>query len=260
MFVRVPYDHGMRVARFARDEFLAERWNYQPGDHVALITANQNGKTSMIFDLLAHTDTSWCAIPPTMIVAKPQDLVVATGLENLGYQEVDQWPPPKRWFSEQPPGYGLWPKHHVHDDEEENYAQLAQVVRPAVHEMFWRGNSICIADEIFHLCALMNMSSQMTRHWTQGMGMGAGLWCATQKPSGTQQGTIPSFMYNSQTHMFLGRELDERNRKRFNEISGVDSRIVSETVLGLKRYEWLYIHRDGPTMCVIEAGPTLVSS
>lgn len=241
----------MLITRFTREEFLAERWDYRPGEHVSLITATQNGKTTMVFDLLRHTDTSWCSIPPTMLVAKPKDRTVAAGLEALDFVEVDKWPPPKKWFSEKAPGYGLWPKHLRDAPEETNDAHIASTLRPAVRELFWRGNTICIADEIYHLCALYGMSAQMTRHWTQGHGMGSGLWSATQKPSGTQQGSVPSFMYNSPTHTFLGREPDERNRKRFGEIGGVDPRLVSDAVKGLQKFEWLYIHRDGPTMAIV---------
>lgn len=242
----------MRLARFTREEFLRERWNYKPGEHVSLITATQNGKTTMIFDLLRYTDTSWCRIPPTMIVCKPQDDTVSHGFTELGFEEIGHWPPPRRlWWQEQPPYYGLWPPHWKDADEATNNAQLAEAVKPAIRELFWKGNTITIADEMYHLCAELNLQAQMTRHWTQGHGMGAGLWSATQKPSGTHQGTIPSYMYNSQTHTFLGRELDQRNRQRFSEISGVDGRFVSQAVLGLRRFEWLYIHRDGPSMCII---------
>lgn len=243
----------MKIARFTRAEFLAERWDYRPGEHVSLITATQNGKTTMLFDLLRNTDTSWCSVPPTMLVAKPRDKTVAEGLDYVGYDEIDTWPPPKKWFQEKPYGYGFWPKHLRDADEETNNAHLAAQFRPVVQDLFWRGNSILVADEIYHLCAVLNMSSQMTRHWTQGMGMGAGLWSATQKPSGTQQGSMPSFLYNSPTHTFLGREPDQRNRQRFGEIGGVDPKLVASTVLDLQRFEWLYIHRDGPKMCIIEA-------
>jgi hypothetical protein len=243
----------MQITRFSREEFLTERWNYQPGEHVSLITATQNGKTTMIFDLLKHTDTSWCNVPPVMLVSKPQDRVVSEGLEHLGYDEIDKWPPRKKLFSDPPNGYGLWPKHIKDVEEEVNDAHIAASLKPAQRELFWRGNTICVADEIYALCAVLGMSRQMTRHWIQGHGMGSGLWSATQKPSGTQQGTVPSFMYNSPTHTFLGKEPDENNRKRFGEIGGVDPKLVSRNVLQLAQFEWLYIHRNGPTMCIIEA-------
>jgi hypothetical protein len=241
------------MERFTRAEFLAERWAYRPGEHVSLICPTQNGKTTMIWDLLKATDTSWCRRPPVMLVAKPRDPVVGRGLAALEYEEISAWPPRKKLFKDPPPGYGLWPKHLTDAPPEVNDAHLAGKFRPAVNELFWGGNSVLVADEQYHLCAVLGLQAEMTRHWTQGAGMGAGLWSATQKPSGTQQGTIPSFMYSSPTHTFLGRDPDERNRKRFGEIGGVSPKLVENHVANLRRFEWLYIHRDGPTMCVVEA-------
>jgi hypothetical protein len=242
------------IARFSREEFLTERWDYRPGQHVSLIAPTQNGKTTMVFDLLRHTDTSWCSVPPVMLVAKPRDPVVSAGLAELRYREIKRWPPKKGWFSsEGPPGYALWPPHLKNVETQVNDAHLAGVFRPALRELFWKGNTVTVADEVYHLTAVLGLSTDLTRHWTQGAGMGSGLWSATQKPSGTQQGTVPSFMYNSPTHTFLGRDPDKRNRERFGEIGGVDPKLLSETVLGLRKFEWLYIHRDGPTMCIVEA-------
>lgn len=239
-------------ARFGREEFLKERWNYKPGEHVSLITATQNGKTTMVLDLLTHTDTSWTTIPPTILVVKPSDPVVAEGLDRLGYTETATWPPPKRWFSDRPAGYGLWPRHLKDVEPDVNNAHLAKITNRSMQDLFWRGNTVTVADEVYGLCVL-NMQPMLTRHWTQGAGMGSALWTATQKPSGTMQASVPGFLYNSPTHTFLGREPDERNRRRFGEIGGIDTRMVSETVRGLRRFEWLYIHRDGPMMCIIEA-------
>lgn len=243
----------MQVARFSREEFLTERFDYRPGQHVSFLAPTQNGKTTFMFELLKATDTNWCSIPPVMLVAKPKDPVVARGLSDLEYRETDRWPPAKKWFAEAPPGYGLWPRHLKDVPPEVNSAHLAAAFRPAIRELFWKGDTILLADEVYHLCAVLGLSQEMTQHWTQGAGMGSGLWTATQKPSGTQQGTVPSFLYNSPTHTFLGRDPDKRNRDRFGEIGGVDPKLLSETVMGLRKYEWLYVHRDGPWLAVVEA-------
>lgn len=246
----------MRIARFGREEFLTSRWDYRPGQHVSVIAPTQNGKTTWLFELLRNSDTSWCSVPPVMLVAKPQDRVVAAGLEDIGYAETPRWPPRRRrgwWREEEPAGFGLWPRHLKDVEPEQNAAHLARAFRPALQDLYWKGNSICIADEVYHLCVVLGLSTQLTQHWTQGGGMGSGLWSATQKPSGTQQGSIPSFMYNSPTHTFLGRDPDKRNRDRFGEIGGVDAKFLSETVLKLQKYEWLYIHRDGPWYAIVEA-------
>lgn len=241
------------MERFTREEFLTERWDYRPGEHVSIITPTQNGKTTFLFDLLAHTDTSWCQIPPVMLVAKPKDPVVARGLAGLGYEEISRWPPRKRLFKDPPSGYGLWPRHLLDVEPEVNDAHLARIFGAAMRALFSKGNTITVADEMYELCAVLGLQKYATRHWTQGGGMGSGEWSATQKPSGTQQGTIPSFMYSSATHTFLGRDPDEKNRKRFSEIGGVSPKLVEQNVMSLQRFEWLYIHRTGPTMCIVGA-------
>ena len=243
----------MQIERIPRESFLVDYWDYRPGEHVSLIAPTQNGKTTMMFDLLRHTDTSWCTIPPTMLIAKPQDPTVVKGLEMLQWEEIRRWPPKKKWTREVPYGYGYWPRHLKNVETSMNNAHLAKAFRPALRDLFWKGNTVTVADEIYHLCAVLNLNEELTQHWTQGAGMGSGLWSATQKPSGTQQGTVPSFMYNSPTHTFLGRDPDERNRKRFGEIGGIDAKLVESTVAGLAKYEWLYIHRDGPSYAIVEA-------
>jgi hypothetical protein len=242
-----------RIARFTREEFLQERWNYLPGEHVTFTAPTQNGKTTTMFDLLKATDTSWCTIPPVMLVGKPMDPVVANGIEGLGYEEINKWPPRKKWFQEKPPGYALWPKHLMNVEPDVDNAHVSNLMRPALMHTFRAGNTITIADESYYLCVELGLDRLLTRHWTQGAGMGSGLWDGTQKPSGTTAGSIPSFRYNSATHTFLGRDPDKRNRDRFGEIGGVDPKLLSETVMSLAKYEWLYIHRDGPTMAIIEA-------
>ena len=249
----------MQITRFTREEFLTERWDYRAGEHVSLIAPTQNGKTTMVFDLLAHTDTrsvkdgGWCRIPPIMLVAKPRDRTVAGGLADLEWKEIEAWPPRRPPWRDRPAGYGLWPKHLRGVDTAVNDAHIAKAFRPAIGEAFWGGDSIIVGDEVYFLCANLNLQGELSRHWTQGAGMGAGLWTATQKPGGTHQASVPSFMYNSPVHTFLGNDPDKRNRERFSEIGGVDGKLVGETVLKLGPYEWLYINRNGRTMCIVGA-------
>lgn len=245
---------GEWVQVFTRGEFLRERWDYQPGEHVSIFGPTQlAGKTRLMFDLLDATDTSWCRLPPTMLVAKPRDRTVAAGVSRLGYREIDQWPPKKGWFQDPPRGYAYWPKHLKKVDTEVNDAHISGRFRPAMHELFWSGNSITVADELYHLLAVLKLYDDVNRHLTQGQGMGSGIWFGTQRPAGTQQGSLPGFVFNSPTHTFLSRDPDELNRKRFREIGGVDPRIMEEATFSMPPYTFLYIHRNGPKICVVEA-------
>ena len=245
---------GTWVQVFGRREFLGERWDYRPGEHVSIFGPTQlAGKTRLMFDLLAATDTSFCRTPPVMLVAKPRDKTVSAGIERLGYEETDRWPPRKKWFAERPAGYAYWPKHLRNVSSDENDAHIAKMFDPAIRQLFWEGNSILVADELYHLLAVLRLYGDVNRHLTQGMGMGSGIWFGTQRPAGTQQGALPGFVFNSPTHTFVSRDPVAGNRKRFAEIGGVDTDIIEEATYVMPPFTFLYIHRNGPKLCVVEA-------
>jgi hypothetical protein len=58
-------------------------------------------------------------------------------------------------------------------------------------------------------------------------------------------------MYSQAQHLFLHNDPDERARKRFDEIGGVDPKVVRNTISKLDKHEWLYIRRDGPVMAIV---------
>lgn len=246
---------GTWVPVFGRQEFLQERWDYHPGEHVSIFGPTQlAGKTRLMFDLLENTDTSFTKTPPVMLVAKPRDRTVLDGIQRLGYTETDKWPPRKGWFAERPPGWAFWPKHLRNVSSEENDAHIARAFDPAIRQCFWEGNSILVADELYHLLAVLKLYGDVNRHLTQGQGMGAGIWFGTQRPAGTQQGSLPGFVFNSPTHTFLSRDPVSTNRKRFAEIGGVDTNLIEEATYTMPPYTFLYIHRNGPKLAVVEAG------
>lgn len=239
---------------FTRDEFLRERWDYSPGEHVSIFGPTQlAGKTRLMFDLLSATDTSFCKIPPTMLVAKPRDRTVVAGIQRLGYKEIKQWPPSKGWFSDDPPGYAYWPRHLKNVPSEQNDEHISAMFDPAFRGLYWSGDTILVADELYHLLAVLKRYGDVNRHLTQGQGMGSAIWFGTQRPAGTQQGSLPGFVFNSPTHTFLSRDPVSTNRKRFQEIGGIDTGIIEDATYSMPPYTFFYIHRNGPKICVVEA-------
>jgi hypothetical protein len=249
------------VRVYTRREFLEEVWDYQPGNHVAIFGPTQSaGKTRLIFELLGATDTSWCAIPPVIFVAKPQSTTTASGISRLGYKVVSAWPPKelgrlRRMTGAQlPPGYAFWPRHMADVSPDVNDRQLSDQFKRADHQLFWSGNTIEVLDELYHFFALYDMADEVNRRLTQGSEMGSGLWLATQRPSGTQQAALSGFVFNSATHTFVSTDPTTANRRRYGEIAAAPSEVIEDAALRMPRFYWLYIHRDGPRMCVIEKG------
>jgi len=236
-----------------REDFLRDYWDYRPGQHVTFITPTQNGKTTLACQLLDVTCSP--SLPATMAVMKPRDPTPAEWTERLGFKEVATWPPDRWPWENKPRGYTHWPRHGLKDVEKDN-AHLSSELGKSLNDWYRRGNSIYFADEVYGLCAELDLQKPLIAGWTRAGGMKGGLWCGAQKPSGVQgQGGVPTFAYNSVSHLFLGHDPDSANRKRFAEIGGVDPKLVSDEVFNLRQYEFLYIRKadetGGPYLSVI---------
>jgi hypothetical protein len=247
----------VELTRFGRDEFKHTRWAPQRGESVFFCQPSQGGKTHWAFDLLGQTDH---VKPPVALVMKPIDPTPAAWTRRLGYREVPAWPPPPR-IGAKPPGYTLWPKHQISLDPASiavSNANLKRQFERAMMDAYKNGDRTVFVDEIYGLLAELDMSQTVNALLTRGMGMGSGLWYATQKPSGTVGSPMPGFVFNSWVHGFFGHDPVEANRKRFAEISGINSGMVAETVhklqvvptatpAGVKPIsELLYVNRNGP--------------
>jgi hypothetical protein len=249
---------GTWVQVFTRAEFLTTRWQYGDGEHVAVFGPTQiSGKTRLLFDLLAHTDTTEMIYPPVVLVAKPADKTVQADLVRLGYERTKVWPPRHGWVRRDlPAGYAFWPEHDPAMSSKANTARVGERFRAAIDHQFWlgrRGPTITVADELYGLVATYGLMPEITRHLTQGMGMGAGLWFATQRPSGTQAAALSGFVFNSATHTFVARDPVRSNRKKYADIGGVESEILEEATTALPPFAFFYVHRNGPRMCVVLA-------
>lgn len=231
------------VVRIPRTTFLTKHWDYGPGEHLTMLAPTQNGKTTTAFDLLDHLPKQ--DKPPVLLVMKPRDKTVSDGIKKLKYRRIKSWPPmPTPW--QVPRGYALWPKHTFDPDRDDEI--LSQEFRKAIMASYKGGDRIIVADETFGLMNELKLTRLITQVHSRGAGMGVGIWCLTQKPT-----HIGTWAYSQAEHLFLGHDPDERARKRFSEIGGVDPEIVKHYVANLKKYEWFYIRRTGPVMCIIES-------
>lgn len=250
----MPTVTGAEVATFGREEFIRERWDYRPGEHVTFLAPTQAGKTTLAFELMDHTTTP--ELPGVVLVMKPSigpngrgtgDPTVTKWRKQLGYRLVRHWPPaPSLWDPARPRGWILWPRTTFDADRDD--LELWREHRKALTHSYRRGNRIVFGDETLGLTDELGLTRELRTLWTRGSSMGAGLWAASQKPS-----HIPLWAYNQAAHVFLANDPDERSRDRFGEIGGVDPRLVQRIVFGLGDFQWLYLRRRGRKMCIVDA-------
>jgi hypothetical protein len=123
----------------------------------------------------------------------------------------------------------------------------------AIQWAYQRGNCIIFADEVYGLIAeLDGLTDDLIALWSRGGGMGTGLWTATQRPAGSAGHGIPGFMYSNSTHLFFARDPDKKSRQRYGEIGGIDPQLIEAAVMSLRKYEFLYISKNGPFVCIVK--------
>ncbi|HEX4661892.1 MAG TPA: hypothetical protein VH307_31235 [Streptosporangiaceae bacterium] len=259
----------MSLVSFSRKEFLAERWAPSPKEQVFIVQPTQGGKTHFAFDLLNNTQH---AKPPVTLVMKPRDPTPSMMTRKWGWKEIDRWPPPKVWpWQDQPPGYTLWPKHSLSLDPAsiaKSNANLKRQFERCLMGAYSGGDQVVFVDEIYGLLAELQMKQVIEALSTRGSGMKATMWYATQKPSGTIGAPMPGHLFNNPRHLFLGYDPVAANRRRFSEIGGINTDVVTDAVENLKMVpvrtpdgvnyisELLYINKNGPRggyMCIVEA-------
>jgi hypothetical protein len=253
----------VRIARFTREEWLARKLDYRPGEHVGIWEPTQGGKTHLMYQM---ADVAMRRNPHLRVVsAMPKSRSPATRrwASALDLRIVDDWPPP--WSVSKPRGYVLWPRHMKDVPVEQSRARLSGIFRKMLSDQYQTGDSMTLADDVYVLAVILGLNMDCEEFWTAGAEGGAGLWAPNQKPSGTiGGGSVSSFSYNSPTHLVFGQDTDERNQKRFSEIGGgIDPKLIASIVPHLKRFpvstpegvknisEKLYVDKRGPYLCIV---------
>src|SRR5512139_3555046 len=140
------------VVRFEREEFLAARWTYEQGEHVATPK-----------------------LPGIVLVMKPRDATVTRWTKSAGFRRVRSWPPaPVLPGMRRPPGYVVWPKH-TFDPDVDDY-NLYREFRRVMLDSYRRGNRIVFADEMYGISSELNLNREAVTLWTRGRSMGTGVW------------------------------------------------------------------------------------
>lgn len=235
---------GQSVRLIDRRRFVQRVWEYKAGEHVSFIGPTGSGKTHFALQLLAVSATE--DLPAYVTVMKARDKTLGDFLRSH-----DRWkrsltfpPPPVVPGMKKPVGYLVWP-HHTNDPEADD-VRHEQIFHEMHRKLYVQGDNIIFDDEVVSLVREMNMKSDLTRIWTKGRSIGAGLWGATQRPA-----MVPLEMYDQAQHLFLANIKDKRSQDRFGEISGVDPELVVTVVRKLPKWHWLYIRQEAGEMCVV---------
>lgn len=216
------------VERVPWETFVAERFPWRQGEHVAIIGPTGRGKTTLAQALLPlrsfvivlgtkprrdATLTAWSRLPGWRTISKADDIPRAHGRPELRVL--------------------LWVKFKTEEDEDRQRFQLWK----AMTDAFAAGNWTIYIDEIWYAEDVLRLAKKIRILLTQGRSEGITVVGGSQRPAFIQR-----IWYDQPTHLFFARDNDHDNLKRISGLNGVNSKIVRETVATLDRFEWLYVN------------------
>lgn len=247
-----PYLRG-DLTVIPRDEFVHERFDYKPGEHLVFGGPTQRGKTTLAFALLSVAATPEC--PAYVAVSKPRDPTTSREGERLGFIRVSEWPTPVRvsqLWKGKPRGFLVWPKF---GDINADVTRAARVTSTLLRDRYTAGTrnqkAILVMDDTMVKSKVLGLDGEMTTILAMSGAMDIGLWAFVQKP--TDSGRAAIWAYGASEHLFLTHDPDRNNQRRYSEIGGVDPKFITEATRDLKPYEFLYFKRTERYVCVVGA-------
>jgi hypothetical protein len=226
-----------RLARVASDaprvpwpDFIRDRFDWQRGEHVALIGPTGSGKTTTLRQILPRH-------PYVAIIAtKPADRTLDPFMRD-GYRRMD------RWQSLDPrilPRRILWPDASRLDSQPRQSSVISDAFARIYRERAW---TLAI-DETWFATNRLKLRSEIDTMLTQGRSIDLSMVNATQRPA-----WIPTAVYDQSTHLFFWRNNDGRAQSRLAEINNVNAGTVKDIVGNLEKHQILYINTRTGDMC-----------
>lgn len=249
----------IELAEFPLDEFLRERFDPRPDEHITIVGPTGSGKTTVGLQVLATVTRLHPFITGLVLVMKPHkgpksagkgasgDRTVSKWTKKLGGKIVRSWPPPPpMWWQKRPAFYVLWPP--TVGDPYKDVNSLHKVMRGALLHGYQKGDTAVFADEAAGLVAELKLEPEVKQTAQRGRSRNNTGILASQRPR-----YVPREMFSEASHFFLARMADESEYERLREISGgrLNRAEIVAVLSKLKRHQWLYMYPPEGIACVL---------
>ena len=236
-----------------RQDFCRDYIVIKPGEHLLFAGPTQRGKTTLIMDLAkyhATEDYQWL-----IALSKPRDRATESAAKKLEFKTTAIWPPKASiadFTRDKPRGYVIKPKF---GDLRSDRGHVSQVFRDLIHDRYKAAikgdKSLIVMDDLPHKSIILGLDEEMTDLVTMAGALDLGMAGAVQKPTGA--GRTSMWLYSACEHGFFFRDPDKRNRQRYDEIGGVDPKLLEKVTMQITPYQAVYTKRSGGYMCIVDA-------
>ena len=198
-------------------------FDWEQGQHVAVIGPNGQGKTTLLISLLPFRRYV------TVFATKPVDRTLDS-LAASGYDVYEEW---LRVPAEKSPRRILWP--NARDIDSENTQR--EVFERAFQSIYREGGWTLTIDEGWFLSEVLDQKRRMRTMWTQGRSLGISFVVGTQRPA-----WVPMEMYDESTHLFIFRLTEKAAVDRVANLGQADADFARKCIRTLEKHQCLYVN------------------
>lgn len=230
--IRAEHD-GQGVAFVPWDEFMADIFDWEQGQHISLVGPNGRGKTNLLTHILPLR--SYKVFLGTKRKDSTQDALVR-GLGDTKYKVAKEWAEVHQDISR---NWMLRPPFPKKADVAQLKVYHAHVFREALMSMFREGGWTVAADEVRYLTDYLGLTDVMNLLWLQGRSLKLSVVAGTQRPR-----NVPLEAYSQASHLFFWQTPDKADVDRVAELASIGRDLVKEVVPNLDavRHEVLYVN------------------
>lgn len=247
------YQGPMGIWVVPRDEFAQHYFTLLPGEHLLFAGPTQRGKTRLIMRLAKYNATE--DYPWYVMLSKPRDPETERAARQLEFRTTAVWPPKASitdFTRDKPRGYVIKPKFGDLRQDREN---VANVFRELIHDRYRKAavkgeKGLLVADDMPHKSIILGLDEEMTDITTMAGALDLGLAGAVQKP--TSAGRTSLWLYGACEHAFIFSDPDRKNRQRYDEIGGLDPKLLERVTMEISPYQCVYVKRSGGYMCIVD--------
>lgn len=220
---------GEDIPPFVRwPAFMAE-FDWKQGEHITTIAPTGYGKTVLNRQLLLRRAyVLACGI-------KRRDPELYGPFEKQGYQLVRHFEP------EVPDDADVYRLLFVPQTTlrgAEGRKKRAAAFRLAINDVMDVGRWCLYLDDVQYMADQLRLGPDLEEAWLNGRSEEVSVVASSQEPV-----NIPVMAYGMATHLFLFKNDDIRRAQRMAELTGVNREIAQRTILGMPKYEFLYINK-----------------